>query len=315
MKSRSRIYYHLVIGACGGLTGWYASTLFLSTVGGTPQSLGAQALYGSILGATIGVAIAAYDGIMNHSWRRFIKYGSIGFGLGAAAGAAALPLAQLIYGSLLRTAGDQPAVPAWQAVLIGTACWLLVGGLIGFGEGIGKGTQSWKGLLGGLAGGLAGGIFYELNRAASGAVKEPFRFQFILALSLLVLGAAISAAIALVIELLKAAELEILDGKFAGRSYDVTKYVDPKLGSYRSGIIGSDQWGAQIFLPGDSEVLPRHAEINFANGAPTLTVTPEASKRATTFINGRRLALSAPLSDGDRLKFGSTNLIYRHKRR
>ncbi|MGB8510722.1 MAG: FHA domain-containing protein, partial [Pyrinomonadaceae bacterium] len=248
----------------------------------------------------------------NRSWRRFVKYGSVGLSLGALAGGLALPLAQFIYGSLLKGAG---AGSAWQAVLIGVLCWLLFGGLIGFGEGVGKGTQSWKGLLGGVIGGLVGGLGYEINRAAGGAAKEPFRYQFFLALSLLLLGAAISAAIALVVDLLKAAEVEILDGKFAGRSYDVTKYVDPKLGSHRSGTIGSDQWGAQIFLPGDSEVLPRHAEIGYANGAPTLTVTPEASKRATTFINGRRLTLSTPLSDGDRLQFGSTKLLYRHKRR
>lgn len=315
MKKSTRIYYHFIIGACGGLTGWYVGTLFLSTLGGAPQSWWAQALYGGILGATIGIGIAAYDGIMNRSWRRFVKYGSVGLGLGALAGGIALPLAQLLYGSLLTTTGVQTASSAWQAVLVGTLCWLLFGGLIGFGEGVGKGTQSWKGLLGGIIGGLVGGLVYEMNRAVGGAVKEPFRYQFFLALSLLLLGAAISAAIALVIDLLKAAELEILDGKFAGRSYDITKYVDPKLGSYRSGIIGSDQWGAQIFLPGDSEVLPRHAEISFANGAPTLTVTPEASKRVTTFINGRRLSLSAPLSDGDRLKFGSTNLVFRQKRR
>lgn len=312
MKKRSRIYYHFVIGACGGLTGWFAGTLFLGALGGAPQWWGQQALYGGILGATIGIAIAAYDGLMNRSWRRFVKYGSVGLGLGALAGGLALPLAQWLYGSLLKSAGaDSP----WEAVLIGTLCWLLFGGLIGFGEGVGKGTQSWKGLLGGIIGGLAGGLGYELNRAASGAAREPFRYQFFLALSLLLLGAAISAAIALIIDLLKAAEVEILDGKFAGRSYDVTKYVDPKLGSHRSGVIGSDQWGAQIFLPGDNEVLPRHAEISFANGAPTLTVTPEASKRATTFINGRRLTLSTPLSDGDRLQFGSTKLIYRQKRR
>lgn len=312
MKKSSRIYYHFVIGACGGLTGWFTGTLFLGALGGAPQWWGQQALYGAILGATIGIAIAAYDGLMNRSWRRFVKYGSVGLGLGAFAGGLALPLAQLIYGSLLKNAESNSP---WQAVLVGTLCWLLFGGLIGFGEGVGKGTQSWKGLMGGVVGGVAGGLAYEVNRVASGAAKEPFRYQFFLALSLLVLGAAISAAIALVIDLLKAAEVEILDGKFAGRSYDVTKYVDPKLGSHRSGVIGSDQWGAQIFLPGDGEVLPRHAEIGFANGAPTLTVTPEASKRATTFINGRRLTLSTPLSDGDRLQFGSTKLIYRQKRR
>jgi hypothetical protein len=313
MTDRSRIYYYSITGACGGLTGWFIATQISIVETSAPQTLTSQLLYGGILGATIGVAVAAYDGIMNRSVRRFIKYGSIGFALGAFAGALALPLAQWIYASLL-TANTAGTEGIWQRMLVGTLCWLLFGGLIGFGEGISKGTQSWKGFLGGLIGGLAGGLLYEINRAVTGGGREPFRYQFFLASSLLLLGAAISASIALVTEVLKRAWVEILGGKFTGRSYDVTKYVDARLGSYRSGVVGSDQWSAHIYLPGDHDILPRHAEISFANGAPTLTVLPEASKRAVTFINGRRLANSTPLSNGDELQFGSTKVVYRQKR-
>jgi hypothetical protein len=311
MTDRSRIYYYAIIGACGGLTGWFLDTLLL----GEPKFFSTQILYGGILGATIGVAVAAYDGIMTRSLRRFIKYGGIGLALGAGAGATALPLVQLLYDALLPVGHRSAANANWQTMLVGTLCWLLFGGLIGFGEGISKGTQTWKGFLGGLVGGLVGGLLYEINRASTGTASEPFRHQIFLALSLLLLGAAISAAIAFVTAVLKGAWVEILDGKFAGRSYDVTKYVDARLGSHRAGVIGSDQWGAHIYLPGDSVVLPRHAEIKFANGAPTLMVTPEASKHATTFVNGRRLSASTPLSDGDQLQFGSTKVLYRQKRR
>jgi hypothetical protein len=311
MTERLRIYYYSVIGGGGGLTGWLGSTLFLRAVGGTQQSLVSNSIYGAVLGATIGVCIAAYEGLVNRSVVRFVKYGWLGLSLGALAGGAGLALAQLFYGSLLRGVG----AVAWQTILVGSLCWLLVGGLIGLGEGASKGTQSWKGFLGGLLGGLFGGAVHELYRAMSGADKESVQYQFFLATSLLLLGAAIGAAIALVVAVLKEAWLDVLSGKLTGHRYYVNKYVSPRGGGRLTGVIGSNQWEAQIYLPGDNEVLPRHAEISYANGAPTLTVMPEAAKRPTTFINRRRLTSSTPLSDGDQLQFGSTQVVYRQKRR
>lgn len=315
MTRYSRIYYYLIIGACGGLTGWFLGTLFLSAFETNRQTVGLQALYGAILGGIIGIAIAAYDGIMNRSVQRLIKFGGIGLALGATGGAIALPLVQKIYSALVLQNSASATNNSGQLVLIGVFCWLLFGGLIGASEGVSKGTQIWKGFMGGLVGGAVGGLIYQINVVYTGTAKDTFRSQLFLAGSLLLLGAAISAAVALIVSVLKSAWVEVVSGKHTGTVYDVTKYVDPKLGTYRSGIVGSDQWSAHIYLAGDSEVLPRHAEINFANGAPTLTVTPEASKRPTTFINRRRLTASSPLSDGDELQFGSTKVIYRHKRR
>lgn len=321
MKEYIRVYYYFIIGAVGGLTGWFIGTLLLrslsSTLAAGQQSISHQALYGAALGAAIGVSVAAYDGLVSRSLARFIKFGGIGFLLGSLAGALALPLAQWLYGRLLASsaASQTPNVlPIWKSILVGTICWVLFGGLIGLGEGISKGTQSWKGLLGGTIGGVVGGMIYEINRVSSDAVNLSYRRQLFLAISFALLGAAISAAIALVIAALKQAWIEVLDGKFAGRTFDVTKYVDPKLGVHRSGIIGSDQWSSHVYLPGDNEVLAHHAEISFANGAPTLTVRPEAAKRASTFVNGRKVS-ACPLSDGDRLQVGSTKLIYHQKRR
>jgi hypothetical protein len=314
MTQNTRIYYYLIIGACGGLTSWFLGTLFLRAFDANKQTVGLQILYGAILGGIIGIAIAAYDGITNRSIKRLIRFGSIGFGLGAAGGALALPLVQWIYSGLVSQNNASATNASWQMVLIGVFCWLLFGGIIGVSEGISKGTQMWKGFLGGLVGGAVGGLIYEINRVNTSVGQEQFRYQIFLAGSLLLLGAAISAAVALVVSVLKRAWVDIISGKKTGDYYDVTKYVDPRLGAHRSGIVGSDQWSAHIYLPGDSDVLPKHAEISFANGAPTLTVTPEASKRATTFINSRRLTSSSPLSDGDELQFGSTKVIYRHKR-
>lgn len=317
----TRIYYYMIAGAAGGLNGWLAGTLLLPGVSealaANQRSVWHQLLYGAALGAVIGLSLAAYEGIASRSLVRFIKYGGIGFILGAIGGGAALPLAQFLYGSLLGAEVPQNItlqVALWKFMLVGVLCWLLFGGVIGFGEGISKGTQSWKGFVGGAIGGAVGGLFYEYKRLTAEATVVPDAYQFVLAVSLTLLGAAIGLAIAKVTDVLKEAWIDVAEGKSGRRRFDVTKYVHPKSGSQQVGIIGSDQWRAHVYLPSNGEVLPHHAEISYSNGAPTLTLSPEAIKRGNTFVNGRK-ASTYTLSDGDRLEIGSTKLVYRHKRK
>lgn len=317
MKERIRIYYYFLIGGAGGLTGWLLGAWLLQAVSRSTaagqQTIGQQFLYGAVLGAAIGISIAVHDGVVSRSLIRFAKFGGIGLLFGFLAGGLALPLTQALYVKLLGTQASAGQAVG-KLIFVGLICWVLFGGLIGLGEGVSKGTQSWKGWLGGTIGGLIGGLIYEINRASADNVTVSYRQQFFLAISLMLLGAAISAAIAFVTAMLKQAWVEVLNGKYENRSFDVTKYVNPRTGRHHSGSIGSDQWSSNVYLPGDPLVLPRHAEINFANGAPTLTVTPEASKRDSTFVNGRKVS-SCHLSDGDTLLIGSTQMIYHQKRR
>ena len=324
MKDNVRIYYYFIIGAIGGLTGWYLSTILGNNLGEdfAAETLGKgiayYALFGATLGAVIGVAVSAYDGISNRSWQRFVKFGVIGFLLGAIAGAISLPLIDWMYQSLVGAAAQAKSSGGNKTLLtflIGSLCWVLFGGFIGLGEGIGKGTQAWKGVLGGMLGGLLGGVIYEINRAVnppSSLAEDNFNSHFFSAVSFTLLGASVSASVAFVTSALKSAWVEVLDGKLAGRNYDITKYVDKNLGAAKSGIIGSDEWSSHVYLPGDNEVLAHHAEISYTNGSPTITATPEASKHQTTYLNGRRLTHSSPLVNGDRIQVGSTNLIYRN---
>jgi hypothetical protein len=163
-------------------------------------------------------------------------------------------------------------------------------------------------------GGLIGGGVYEWARASGVAQTASFEQQRVLAITLALLGACVGGSIAFVTTALKRAWFEIVDGKFAGRKYDVTKYVHGRLGREKAGIIGSDEWTANVYLPPGREVLGQHAQINNSNGAPTLTFFPEAERLPSSLINGRK-ARSWPLKDGDRLQIGTTTLIYRHKKR
>lgn len=310
MNERLRIYFYFVFGSIGGLTGWFLSaSLLLSTTSALEQ-----AIYGAIVGAMIGLAIAAYEGFATRSLLRLFKYGSIGLMLGTIAGVVALPLSQWLYGRLITTDGAEAQSLNWKSVAVGMLCWILFGGLIGFVEGLNKGTQSVKGFSGGVLGGIIGGGLYEFARGFGVAQTASLKQQIILAVSLSILGGAIGASIALVTVALKRAWVEILDGKFAGRVYDVTKFVDPQLGSQKPGIIGSDEWRSNIYLPDDPKVQPAHARIGYANGAPYLRVFPAAQKRAETLVNGSRVNHSV-LNDGDRLQIGGTMLVYKQKRR
>lgn len=309
MDDKLKIYFYFVFGSMGGLTGWYLSaSLLLSTV-----TILDQAIFGAIIGAMIGLAIAAYEGFVTRSFIRLFKYGSIGFMLGTVAGLIALPVSQWLYARLLTTVGAQAGTSSlWKAIVVGMVCWILFGGIIGVIEGLNKGTQSIKGFTGGVLGGIIGGAIYELARGSGIAQGASLKQQVILALTLSILGGAIGASIAFVTLALKRAWIEVLDGKFAGRIYDVTKYVDRQLGHEKPGIIGSDEWCANIYLPADRKVQPAHARIGFANGAPYLSVSPAARKHANTLVNGKQVS-EWVLSDGDRLQIGNTLLMYRQK--
>lgn len=314
-----RFYYYLIFGALGGATGWFTGGLLAPPAG---QLLAARtwldaaetfqrAAFGCALGACIGLAIAAYDGLASRSPKRFFIFGSRGAALGLLAGGLALPLSQAAYARLVR-AHEGDAIWAAGAFIL---CWTLFGGMIGLIEGIHKGTQSLKGFYGGLIGGLCGGALHYAALALPWMNRSDNMKQLSLAISLVLMGGAIGAAVIFVTVKFRQAYVEIVNGKRADDEDDVTKHVARRKGNRtKPGLIGSDSWGASVYLPGDKGVMPRHAEISFLNGAPTLTVLPEALHNSTTLVNGKRVR-ACPLKDGDRIQVGSTTLIYHQKRK
>jgi hypothetical protein len=317
MYEGRRFYYYLIFGALGGATGWFVGGLVAPNVGeplAVQQEIVAAGLlqlmaFGCALGAAIGLSIAAYDGYSSRSSRRFFMRAVVSGILGALAGSAAMPASQTLYAYLMQ---GRAADALWGFALPVT-CWMLFGGLIGSAEGFRKGTQGWKAFLGGLAGGAVGGATYQLAPSLKLAGNDPTARQALLAVSFATLGGAIGASVVFVTTALREAFLEILDGKREGEHDDVTKHVvRRKTARIKPGLIGSDDWSANVYLPGDSGVLPQHAQISFIDGAPTLTVFPEAVKNSTTLVNGKPVTVCV-LNDGDSLQVGSTHLIYHQK--
>jgi len=314
MKEKYRLFYYFLQGSFGGLTGWFLQALAYRGV--DSQDLNVLIFRGAILGSFIGISIAAYEGIASRSFVRFIKFGFIGFSLGAVAGAIALPSTARIYCSLLGdcriTATNRPG--AIVAILVGIICWALFGGVIGLLEGIGKGTQIYKGFLGGVIGGIVGGAVYEIARA-QGLTSGSSNSQIFVAISLTLLGGFVGGAIALISTLLSEAKILVLDGKLAGRPYDVTRFVDRTSKKRQRGIIGSDKTRAHIFLPGGKGILPQHAYISYVNEAPTISASPEAEKTKSVILLNDRPITRSPLSNGDKIQIGNIHLQYQQTRK
>ena len=322
MNEGRRLFYYFIFGALGGATGWLLGGLAAPAVGvmlaGGPGKgaghVAQQIAFGVAVGTCIGLFIAAHDGFASRSFRRFLKRAAYGVGLGAIAGGVAHPLSQSVYAYL---AGGRDAYTL-GAFLIFTLCWVLFGGLIGCIEGVNKGTQNWKGSVGGAIGGLIGGAIYKTAVATPLVTDYPDAEQVILAASLAFLGGTIGAAVVFVTTKLREAFVEIVSGKRMGDKDDVTKYVASRgRGNPNKGIIGSDSWSADVYLPGDKGVRPQHASISLVDGEPTLTVLPNAVAGADTIVNGERVksVTGWKLKDGDRLQIGSTALVYRQKKK
>jgi hypothetical protein len=312
--NKLRVYYYVLLGAFGGATGWFATALAFRGADADPPVVAAQ---GAILGALIGLAIAAYDGFVSRSFRRFFKFGLIGLTLGAFGGGGGLSLGQLVFSRLWSPIpGAGRGAFDFRSFLVGTLCWMILGGLIGLVEVIGKGTQSYKGLLGGILGALVGGVVYELARGyALASAGDPSPSQAIQAVSLTIMGGSIGGSVALISTLFRRAWLVVLDGKLEGHEYDVTKYVSKHSvikGKEGGGaVIGSDELRVNVYLPADKEVLPQHAVLRYANEAPMLLPTPEALKgKAKTLVNNYPVS-TWYLTDKDKIQIGATNLLYR----
>jgi hypothetical protein len=310
MKERLRIYYCFVLGAAGGLHGWFGAALLFreGEMAGTP---GRYAGYGALLGAAIGLAISVYDAIGAGSWKRSLRGVMTSLIYGGCAGALAIGIAQWMYQRLLASGAD-PTQFSILRFLVGVACWVLLGATIGFGETLYKGVQRWKGLAGGALGGLIGGALHETARAIN-AGQAGIAEQAALAVSLTILGGAIGAAVALIAVVLRKAWIEVLDGKLAGRVYDLTKFVSVASQGRQMGLIGSDEWKCHVYLPADPAVAACHAQIGMAAGIPFLGVCSGATKPGGVKVNGHAI-VSHQLTDGDRLTIGSTSLRY-HERR
>jgi FHA domain len=311
MQKKIKTYYYFLLGSFGGVTGWFILSFFPEINNISNEILVVFSVRGLILGGIIGLSLAAYEGISNSSTIRFLRYGFIGLIVGSIGGAIALPLAQFLYNLFISSVGSNSKPDPLYVFGFGLFCWLIFGGVIGFIEGWGKGSQLRYGFFGGAIGGLVGGLIYEIARFSGGFANEA---QFTLddyviqAMSFLLLGGIIGAALSLITNLFTSAEIKILTGDFAGDTRNISKFVMPN--SQQSGSIGSNSAYDHVFIKKDPYIIGQHAILCYEDNGPRIKISEGAKKaKKEVMVNGRPIS-SWALVNKDIIQIGSTQMQY-----
>ena len=281
-------YYTAVLGALGGLLGWWV-------VGSVPTGSWsvwvAYPLIGAGLGLFIGGCVAATDGaLIKRSAGRGLRDGLLGAVAGAAAGLAGLLLAELLFlgiggGLLGRTVG-----------------WMLLGGMIGLSDILvsRQRSRALYGGLGGLAGGALGGLLYEALTQLF--LTQSDQAQIVIGgVGLMLLGACIGALIPLARQVYSRPELRVLSGEQQGLVREVNDMAT--LGSYD---------GNDLYLP-DSSIAWRHATVRRGDRGFLLEVLPQAGP-ATVDAQPVTPGQAIPLQGGEHIRIGNTVVEFVGKR-
>jgi hypothetical protein len=285
MKKGLKIYYSGVLGAIGGVCGWFFSSgMSYSTAGNLYIS---EMLVGGVIGAAIGLCIGGAELFAGTKLLRVLRSSMVSAALGMIGGAAGLPFAERVFLAL------------GGSVLARVLGWGLFGLILGLAAGITGGTQFWKGALGGLLGGLLGGYLLDLS----------YRFlqDLVLgkAVGLALLGAASGVFLALIVLLLRRAWLEVESGKMKGSEFILDKF---SRADGPNAVIGSSALKAEIVLP-DPDIEPQHAILL---GEGTHFSIKDISLSGTK-VNNRKIEV-VHLKNGARIQMGNTALSYHEKR-
>lgn len=285
MSKNMQVYYAAVMGALGGLLGWWIVGSFAT---GAWNIWLAYPFVGAGLGLCIGGCVAAADGaLIKRSPRRAIRDGLLGGAAGALAGLLGLLLAEV---GFLGIGGG----------LIGrTIGWMALGGMLGLSDlPVRRAVRrAIYGALGGLGGGLAGGALYELLTQVFRSQSD--RAQVIVGgVGLILLGACIGALIPLARQALSRGELRVLNGEQAGLVREVTDSAS--IGRYD---------GCDLYLP-DAGVSWRHAQVRRTSQGFFFEVLPESEQGA--IIGDRRIVPgeAMPLRGGERIWLGEAALEF-----
>jgi hypothetical protein len=283
-----RVYYAAVLGAAGGLVASYLHhTLLLDTLAGTLSTgarLGYLLLLGLLVGGSVGFFPSLAEGFGALSVERVLRAGAIGAGCGAGGGLIALPLAELLH-SQFGGVGSR----VFALALFGLA--------IGVAEGMNGGARWWRGLAGGAVGGAVAGLILEAllgfrdTRSGAGIA------------ALMAIGACVTLAIALFVNVLSDAWLEGTGAGNLGAIYHLGKFTAP-----HEAVVGSDKKAAVfVWIPA---AVPRHAGLSLTPAGTRLRLLDPAAR---VLVNGSPIS-ECLLRDGDRIEIGGAEFRY-HERR
>ena len=274
--------YDLAIaGAVGALCG-----LFLDVELVHAESVWVRdALAGTTIGGAIGFFLNASGPSKDGAWLKLARDSTRGTIAGAIGGAVGLVVGEFVLGVI-------------QGGLVGRAVsWAILGLGIGLSQGIASRSSQrlLYGLIGGTIGGFLGGFLFEAMRERLGN-----RYDLGQGLGIVLLGAGIGLALALVEQALRRAWVVVLNGRQEGRSY---------LLASKTSAMGLDE-RAEVGLFGDPTVSRKHAEIVLDRREYRLG---SLAPHGRTKVNGEVVLAPQALADGDRIELGQTLLMFRRR--
>jgi MFS family permease len=282
----------MIAGLIGGLLAWIANEPWThdnQSTGSIRELYLHSLLFFGIVGALIGAALGALEGLLTAAYARMAKGAGLGLLIGFVGGAVAGLGGQLLYSFITGSAASIP-----MRILGRTVGWALAGMAIGLAQGARylNFKRVINGLVGGAVGGFAGGILFDPVAAVIGG--EVSRL-----VGLAVIGAATGAAIGLLEEIRKQAWITIVEGPLTGKEFILFKQVT---------TIGSAPH-CDIPLFKDPHIAPEHARIQQSGNVFLIAslAGPEA-----VFVNGRP-ATNQPLRSGDLLHLGATAFYYQDR--
>lgn len=287
--SLRRAYDLALAGAIGAVCGLF---LYVEFAANSPRLARAADLWwvrdvlaGVTIGATIGFFLNAAEPARDGAWLRLARLSSWGALAGAVGGAIGLIVGEVVLGGL-------------QGGAFGRALsWAILGLGIGISQGIAhRSLQRLRfGLVGGGLGGFIGGFLFERLRDGLGN-----RYDLSQGLGMVILGAGLGLCLALVEQALRRAWIQVLRGRQEGRVY---------LLAHRRSRLGLDEH-IEIGLFGDPNVARLHAEIESTQNGYILR---NRDAKGRTKLNGKPVASSHPVLDGDRIELGNTLLVFRKR--
>ena len=256
-----------------------------------------------LLGALIGFAIGAIDGVICRLPRRALLSGFVGLIVGFIGCFLSGILAGVVYAPITRAASSHTSGEGFTAIgfmiqIMGRSfAWGLAGLTMGLGQGIALRSKRLLvyGLLGGVIGGLLGGLLFDPIYFFISGSKTPSAYLSRL-IGFVVIGVGVGAMIGLVELLARDAWLRMTAGPLVGKEFLVFKDTMNVGSSPRS----------DIYLFNDPMVLDHHATLRSIGDECEVE---SADKFQQVLVNGRPLQRSR-LRHGDEITIGRTLFVF-----
>jgi hypothetical protein len=307
--SAAAVFTMLAAGLVGGLIAFAAQRFLFNVVGifdGDYQTTANNVTFTFILTASIGIVIALSEPLFSGNFRKFGISAAIAVPLAIGLGLLIGFIASAYYSNAMEAvyvrananayALDWNDIQFWDYVSSRThfprgIAWMFVGIAAGLTAGVPSksGKKIGLGIGGGALGGFLGGFLFDYINGEALAQ----------AAGILLLGALIGLAVALLEQAAKSRWIEILAGGMAGKQFIL----------YKSEITVGSSPRADITLIKDPAISELAARITVRGNQASIE---SLDQNCPIYVDGR-LVVRQPLLDSSRISVGNTEIRFRER--